>query len=99
MRETAVKAAVYRRITDMINYFEAIAIAYDAEEKLAAEAIKEYLKQLEIGVEVKGGVIRVYHKNGVMSITLAEWEDCPVDGGEFNGKSTDERDDGQELGC
>lgn len=99
MRETAVKAAAYRRITDMIDYFEAIAIAYDDEEKLAFEAIKEYLKQLEIGVDVKGGVIRVYHKNGVMSITLAEWEDCPVDGGEFNGKFTDERDDGQEPGC
>lgn len=90
MRETAVKAAIYRRVDDMIEYFEALTIAYDDEEELAAKAIMEYLKQLEIGVDIKGGVTRVYHKNGVMSITLAEWEDCPVDGGEPDGEPTDE---------
>ena len=99
MREIAVKAAIYRRVINLIEDFEALATAYDDEDKLAIKAIIEYLEQLEIGVEVKGGVPRVYHKNGVMSITLAEWEDCPVDGGEFNGEPTDERDDSQKSGC
>ena len=100
MNKTAVKAAAYHRTDDLICYLKRIEDVYaEDEEKLVARALIEYLEQLDVGVEVKGGVTRVYHENGIMSVTLAEWDEGIDDGGKPDGEPTDERDDSQEAGC
>lgn len=100
MRETAVKAAAYHRTDDLICYLKRIEDVYaEDEEKLVARALIEYLERLEVGVEVKGGVTRVYHQNGIMSVPLAEWDEGIDDGGKPDGEPTDERDDSQGSGC
>lgn len=100
MRETSVKAKAYCRIDDLICYLKNIDATYcDNEESLADRALIRYLERLEVGVEVKGGVTRVYHQNGIMSVPLAEWDEGIDDGGKPDGEPTDERDDSQESGC
>ena len=100
MNKTSVKARVYSKIDDLAYYLRGVEDAYsDVENKLVARALRQYLELLDVGVDVKGGVTRVYHKNGIMSITLAEWDEGTDDGGKPDGEPTDERDDSQESGC
>ena len=100
MNKTAVKAAAYHRTDDLICYLKRIEDFYaEDEEKLVARALIEYLERLEVGVEVKGGAIRVYHQNGIMSVPLAEWDESIDDSGKSNEEPADERDDSQESGC
>ena len=100
MRETSVKAKAYRRIDDLIYYLKRIDATYcEDEESLVDRALIRYLERLEVGVEVKGGVTRVYHKNGIMSVPLAEWDEGADNGRNDDGELADERDDSQESGC